>query len=73
MNEKAIFLSRTAALSAAIEHGRKAGVDDEIIAKRSAAFPVFRRGELQGYEAWFPISVGGPRQPVMEVHDDVGL
>ena len=66
MNEKAIFLSRTAAHLAAIEHGRKAGVDDEIIAKRSAAFPVIRRGEMKGFEAWFPISATGPRQPVME-------
>jgi hypothetical protein len=63
--ERAVFLSRTAALTACITAARKLGVDDETIALRSAAYPVYRRGEMKGFEAWYPLDAT-VRAPVCE-------
>lgn len=70
MMKRALFISRTSALLACIEHGRKCSMSDDVIAKHSNAYPKFRGNCVIGYEAWFPayINVEGRafRQPVME-------
>lgn len=65
MAERAIFISRVAALKAVVQVASKHGVDNSIIMQRGRAHPVYRRGELCGYEAWFPASVDH-NSPVME-------
>lgn len=63
----AIFLSRTAALMGVIKAGRAKGVSDQVIQKHGRSYPVYKRGELVGYQAWYPVSnTADVRQPVME-------
>lgn len=68
MVKRAIYISRMGALSACIEDCRKRGIEEETIAKRSATFPAYRRGEMIGFEAWVPINNDGgiARQPLLE-------
>jgi hypothetical protein len=56
MSEKALFISRTSALMGVIREGRKAGVKDEVIQKHGHAHPVYRRGELIGWNGYVPVN-----------------
>jgi len=55
--EKAIFVTRKAALSHALEHAMGHGVPEGEIIQRVKAVPVVRRGEMQGYYGLYPASL----------------
>ena len=65
--QRAVFISRTGAYLAAGAAAAKRGISDEIANLHCRAYPVFKRGQLMGWEAWFPTH---PTQinpnPVME-------
>lgn len=63
---KAIFFSRTGALLAASNAAKVYGVCDEVIHKHTFVGPVYSRGELKGWEAWFPYDDHGHRRPILE-------
>lgn len=67
--ERAIFISRTAAHTAIVQRGRAIGMSNEDIAKHGRTYPKIVRGEMRGYEAWYPVEINGKsaiRNPIME-------
>ena len=64
--EPAIFLSRTAGLLAAIKVGRARGLSDQDIQSKTGSFPVYRRGEHQGFTVKMPHPVWGIRKAITE-------
>ena len=56
MSEPAVFLSRTSALMGVIKVAREKGVKDEVIQKHGRAYPLYKRGDLVGYQGWYPAS-----------------
>lgn len=64
MQERAIFISRTRAYQEAEAAARKAGYTQEEASSKCRVYPVYRRGEMRGFEAWFPHGTGA--RPVLE-------
>lgn len=62
--EKAVFVSRKGALSAALKVCRGNGMPDDVIVKSAKTRKVIARGELKGYEAWY--AHGMVQRPVYE-------
>jgi hypothetical protein len=52
--QQALFISRTSAHLALIKVCRELGMDDETIAKHGRVHAVYKRGNLEGYEARYP-------------------
>jgi hypothetical protein len=59
-----LFISRTSAYLMAIKLGRRLGLSSQQIASGSRAYPVYKRGECVGWEAWIPQSNGA--RPIRE-------
>jgi hypothetical protein len=67
MAERAIFINRTCAHYALIKEGRQRGLPDTMIASRGRTYPIHKRGQMIGWEAWVPAYVdAGYNVPVME-------
>ena len=56
MSERAVFLSRTSAHIALVRCARQAGLSDERIASKGRTYAQYKRGQMIGYEAWYPMS-----------------
>lgn len=61
---KAVFISRTGALLAGLKEARREGFKNEVIIQRVRHYPVYKRGQLVGYEAWVPHGTGA--RPILE-------
>lgn len=66
--ERAIFVSKTRAALAVIASAKRAGIQNEDIAKHGKTFPVYRRGQMLGYSGMYPVQIEPYviRNPVME-------
>jgi hypothetical protein len=65
--ERAVFISRNSAHFALIKEGRKRGLPDTMIAGRGRTFPVHRRGQMIGWEAWIPAHIDATHNvPILE-------
>lgn len=65
--ERTLFISERAAERAATFAALKAGVHPRAVDMHCKVKRVFRRGALQGYEAWFRTRFGVAHQPLVEV------
>jgi hypothetical protein len=64
MARRELFISRSSAYLMAIKLGRRLGLSSQQIVSGSRAYPVYRRGECVGWEAWIPQSNGA--RPIRE-------
>lgn len=64
MDSKALFITREHAIKHADKVGRAKVVGERSILHLCRAYPKVVRGEMLGYEAWYPFN--GKNMPVME-------
>lgn len=63
-SKRALFISRTSALKTGLSFAMKEGHSHEVCFLKVRHYPVFHRGELQGFECWIPH--GTETRPIME-------
>lgn len=56
MPQPAVFISEQGAYNAAVRMALSVGTPQEIILRRTKVNPVYKRGELKGYRAAYPIN-----------------
>lgn len=54
MEMRALFLSRTAAYLAAERMAHRYGYSESEANLKCRVYPYYKRGELRGWEAWYP-------------------
>lgn len=63
---KALFVTKRGAAESVIQAAKAKGVAPHLIVKHGRVRAVYRRGELIGYQGFYPVSENGYVAPIME-------